>query len=106
MFYEKLNEIIVVVDSGIYFEMRDFFLSQEFILNCEIKIIEGGYEVLLKGNASSEAFYNKMFFSFVSFVQYSFLTCYARCFVGDNLVYELITANEKMKGFYCKVIIE
>ncbi|AYH20938.1 hypothetical protein [Pectobacterium parmentieri] len=105
MFYEKLNEVTLIVDSGIYFEIRDFFLSQDAISVCEINIIEDRYNVLLKGGADRK-FYNNMFFSFVNFIQYSYLTCYINNVIDDDIVYELITANEKMKGFYCKIIVE
>ncbi|AOR63369.1 hypothetical protein [Pectobacterium wasabiae] len=105
MFYEKLNDVTLIVDSGIYFEIRDFFLSQDTISACEINIIEDRYNVLLKGEGDRKS-YNNMIFSFVNFIQYSYLTCYINNVIDDKIIYELITANEKMKGFYCKVIIE
>ena len=41
--------------------------------------------------------------SFVSFIQYSYITIYKRDGVnGDGVInYELITADKKLRGFHC-----
>ncbi|EDQ7228058.1 hypothetical protein XL92_001456 [Salmonella enterica subsp. enterica] len=105
MFIKEFSSINLTTDTGVYFEMRDFFSSQSNVLNFEIAIDEKNFNIDITMSNPDILEVKRLFLSFVSFIQYAYFTCYKKNTVDGGVIYELITSNEKLNGFYCKLNI-
>ncbi len=106
MFIQSVNNIKLITDTGIYFEMKDFFSSQSGIFDINITVSNLKYNIDFTMSDFDVSNAKKLLHSFIAFIQYPYLTCYKRNIESKKIVYELITADENMKGFYCKINIK
>ncbi|EEW2614614.1 TPA: hypothetical protein PRU35_004706 [Escherichia coli] len=105
MFINEFNKINITTDTGVYFEIRDFFSSQPNVSNFEIMINEDEFNISIKMESLDILDVKNLFLSFVSFIQYEYFACYKKSVKDERIIYELITSNENLNGFYCKLSI-
>lgn len=100
---EEINDIKFITDPGISIEIKDFFSSQIDVSISDISIHNDEYHITVHLECFDFFKIKGMFMSFVSFIQYSYITIYKRDGVnGDGVInYELITADKKLRGFHC-----
>ncbi len=98
------NEIELIIDSGISIEIKDFFSSDESIESFKVEVVNDKYyDITVKFKDYSYFKAKDEFQSFVTFMQYSYITAYEKEVMNEETKYYFVTASEDKKGFKCLV---
>lgn len=101
------DKISIIKELGLTIEIEEFCRGCKEIKNYKISIVEDlSYEIIINLKESNERVAKRIFTSFIHFIEYSAITFYTKNITRENIEYLLVSANQEMKGFICKVIFK
>ncbi|WP_426762214.1 hypothetical protein ACP6EW_18610 [Hafnia paralvei] len=106
MISSLIDAVEIITDPGISIEIKESFRDEPEVLNFNLVVKERKYFVKVKMKDFSYQVSKELFMSMVIFIQYPCFTYYKRNIRKNKIVYELITADEDMKGFVCEITFE
>jgi hypothetical protein len=103
MIRQVAEQLKIITDEGITFEIKDFLGKQSNIKEFKVQIDKLQYRVLIKLNEYSLSEAKKVFYPLVRYIQYN-STFYGHKVNEDSIEFLLISAYEDKTGFFCHVI--
>jgi hypothetical protein len=101
--FQSINEISLFKESGISTDINVILNENKNILSFSISSDENKYFIDIELINKTKKEIENAFNMFVSFMKYSHIVCYQKHIRDENVVYEFITANEQMRGFFCRL---
>lgn len=101
--FKSISEIVTFKEAGISTDMNVFFKDDLNVSYFKISSDDEKYfiDVTLIENSNDNI--EDIFYSFVKYIKYSHVVCYQKNIKDNCVIYEFITANDKMRGFCCYI---
>lgn len=101
MISSQIDAIKLITDPGIATEINDAFRFESEVVDFKLETRGMKYFIEIKIDNFTPQKVSRIFMSVVRFIQYQHCTFYQREVKGSHVIYTLISATEKMNGFYC-----
>ncbi|VYT90614.1 hypothetical protein [Metakosakonia massiliensis] len=99
----SISEVKLFKEPGISTDINVILSENKNIQSFSISSDDDGYFVDINLINKTKKEIEHAFDMFVSFMKYSHMVCYQKHIRGENIIYEFITANEQMRGFFCQL---
>ncbi len=97
------KQIYLITDTGISIEIKDFFSTNESVIQYELEVEQNVYKITIKLKEHNSREAKKVFSRFLRFIEYSGGSFYIRKSNTESIEYLLVSVSEDNKGFYCQL---